>query len=44
MINKILHSPSFNIKFIKLVVDRNYTTRFINFIINGGECKILLIT
>ena len=55
MINRILHSWSVNMKFMKLVVYfryfarprlakyRNYPTRFINFISNDHSCKILHI-
>ena len=54
MINRILHSWSVNMKFMKLVKFRyfvrrrlakyrNYTTRFINFILNDHSCKILYL-
>ena len=55
MINRILHLWSVNVKFMKLVVlfryfarrrlakYRNYTTRFINFILNDHLGKILYI-
>ena len=55
MINRILHSWSVNMTFMKLVVKfryfarqrlakyRNYTTRFINFILNDHSCKILYV-
>ena len=55
MINRILHSWSFNMKCVKLVGQFRYfarqgsqnteitQTRFINFILNNHECKIFYI-
>ena len=55
MINRILHSWSFNMKFMKLVgyfgvllakarkIPRNYPNSFIYFILNDHSCKILYL-